>query len=467
MHVVVLGGGLAGLAASYELAKGGVQVTLVEREPRIGGMAHSMQVGPFTLDHGPHRFHTRDQRLWDHLDEVVGAENLGVRDRLSRIYLRGRFFNYPLVAKNVLRNLPLHLLAKAFADYLAIRIRNQLRPIPDDCFENWVTKRFGRTLYRMFFGTYTEKTWGMSCKVISADWASQRITLLNLWDTVKKTLLRPKDAPRTLVSEFKYPKTGGVGRIAESYHAHLERMGVRILLGTSLETVSHREGRATAVSVRREGGEAETIRPDVVVSTIPINRLLERLDPAPPEEVAAAMGRLRHVAIVFVYLEVAKPQVSPDHWVYLPEKHLTIHRISEFKNFSEHCAPPDRTAICAEITCPYDGEIWNLDLARGGAIAIRDLETVGLIRPGEAKPLHLTKLRYAYPIYDLTYRENLRRGLDYLKAFQNLDTTGRQGLFRYNNMDHSIAMGRKIARSLLAGESMDHERIAAGHEYFG
>jgi protoporphyrinogen oxidase len=195
--------------------------------------------------------------------------------------------------------------------------------------------------------------------------------------------------------------------------------------------------------------------------------MLECLDPAAPEEVLGGMRRLRYIAIVFVYLEVAKPRVSPDHWVYLPEKHLTIHRISEFKNFSEASAPPDRTVVCAEITCKHEGPIWSLPLEEAGRIAIRDLETIGLLRPGEAKPLHLAKLRYAYPVYDLSYRANLRLGLEYVKTFENLQTTGRQGLYRYNNMDHSIAMGRKIAKSLLHGEDMDHQRIAAGHEYFG
>jgi protoporphyrinogen oxidase len=467
MQALVLGGGLAGLACAYELAKAGAAVTLLEKEAQAGGMAHSMKVGPFTLDHGPHRFHTRDPRLWAHLEEVVGAENLASRDRLSRIYLRRRFFHYPLVATNVLRNLPPHVLGRAVFDYLAIRLRNRFRPIPDDCFENWVLKRFGATLYRMFFGMYTEKAWGMSCREISADWASQRITLLNLGDTIKKTLFRPKEAPRTLVSEFRYPREGGVGTIAESYARHLARMGAKLLLGTPVDAIFHKEGRVTGVTYREAGGEIRALRPDFVVSTIPLPRMIERLDPAAPAEVLGAMGRLRYIGIVFVYLEVAKPQVSPDHWVYLPEKHLTIHRISEFKNFSERTAPPDRTAVCAEITCKFEDPIWNLSLEEAGALAIRDLETIGLLRPGQAKPLHLTKLRYAYPVYDLHYRENLRAGLDYVKGFANLQTTGRQGLYRYNNMDHSIAMGRKIARSLLQGEEMDHHKIAAGHEYFG
>src|SRR5262245_17636679 len=142
MHAIVLGAGLAGLSCAYELAKAGHRVTVLEKDAHAGGMASSYAVGEFTVDHGPHRFHTRDKELLAHLYEVMDGD-LVVRDRLSRIYLKGRFFHYPLQAGNVLRNLPPHILLKSFLDYVAIRIQDRLHPIPDVNFENWVTKRFG------------------------------------------------------------------------------------------------------------------------------------------------------------------------------------------------------------------------------------------------------------------------------------------------------------------------------------
>jgi protoporphyrinogen oxidase len=161
------------------------------------------------------------------------------------------------------------------------------------------------------------------------------------------------------------------------------------------------------------------------------------------------------------------PSVTPDHWVYLPEKHLTIHRISEFKNFSDDAAPGDKTVVCCEITCRFGDEHWNLTLEEGGKIAIRDLETVGLIEPGIARAIDMHKLRYAYPIYDLTYKENLEVLKRAAKKVKNFHTTGRQGLYRYNNMDHSIAMGRRIAKTISKGAGERADEVAAGQEYFG
>lgn len=466
MYVLVLGAGLAGLSCAYELARAGHRVLVLEKDGIEGGMAHSYQVGDFTVDHGPHRFHSRDKELLAHVHEVMDND-LVVKDRVSRIYLKGRFFYYPLQAGNVIRNLPLHILVKAFLDYLWIRIKNRVSPIPDNNFQNWVTKRFGRTLYDIFFGMYTEKAWHMPCSQISADWASQRISQLNLWDAVKKTLRPPKGGEvRSLVSKFWYPRVGGIGQLSLQYAAKIRQMGGEILLNTPVEKLTRDGSRIKGVVFKRDNREV-TETPDTIVSTIPLPRLIELISPGPPADVTEAISKLRYLSIVFVYLEVNRPMVTEDHWVYLPERHLRIHRISEFKNFSEETGPRDKTMICAEITCVPGDETWNMNLEQAGALAMRDLETIGLLKPGEGKASFMTRVYYAYPVYDLTYKENLQKLLRFVKPFENLDTTGRQGLYRYNNMDHSIAMGRKMARGLIRGGDAGSHAVATGEEYFG
>ncbi len=467
MHTVVLGAGLAGLATAYELLRAGHSVTILEKESWCGGMARSWKNGEYWLDHGPHRFHSRDKKLIEHLSEVLDNDVV-IRDRMSRIYMQRRFFDYPLKAQNVVQNMPKWLLVKAMWDYLWIRMYQWFRPIPDDNFENWTKKRFGKTLYDMFFGTYTSKAWKMPCTQISADWASQRISQANLWDAIKKTLRPPKEGEvRSLVSEFWYPAKGGIGSIGRKYGEKIEAMGGALHLSSPLKRIDVEDGLAKRV-VRQtaEGGE-ETIECDVVVNTIPLPRVLEAFRPEVGPEVTKAISNLDYLCIIFVYLEVDKPTVSPDHWVYLPEKHLTIHRISEFKNFSDDAAPGDKTVVCCEITCREGDEHWRLSNAELAKIAEKDLITVGLLEPGICRPIDLHKLRYAYPVYDLTYRDNLEILKGAAKKVRNFHTTGRQGLYRYNNMDHSIAMGRRIAKTIAKGRDALADEVAAGKEYFG
>jgi protoporphyrinogen oxidase len=236
------------------------------------------------------------------------------------------------------RSLPPWLLAKSFFDYLAVRLRNAVRPIPDDNFENWVIKRFGRTLYDLFFGTYTRKAWGIPCTQISADWASQRISLLSLWDTVKKTLFKPRNVPRTYVSRFLYPKTGGIGELSRGYRRLIVQGGGQVITDAEVVRLNSEDNRVTSV-VYRQGGREHEVASDLFVSTIPLTMLVPMLGERVPANVREAVAGLKHKGIVFVYLKLDRPQLTPDHWIYIPEQHIAVHRISEFTNFSRDTAP--------------------------------------------------------------------------------------------------------------------------------
>jgi protoporphyrinogen oxidase len=190
--------------------------------------------------------------------------------------------------------------------------------------------------------------------------------------------------------------------------------------------------------------------------------------PGPPEEVKAAISELEYVSIIFVYLKVDKPQVSPDSWLYLPENHLTVHRISEFKNFSPHAAPPDKTMVCAEITCRIGDRHWRAEDEELVQTAVSDLESIGLIKGDEVLPgAFVKKIPYAYPVYDLEYKDHLLPIMEFVHSLENIKTGGRQGLFRYNNMDQSIEMGRKMGWAVLEERDAGHEAVATGQEYFG
>ena len=477
-HVVVLGGGLSGLACAYEMVKAGLEVTILEREPDVGGMATSFEVGNrstagqpgsdyYSYDFGPHRFHTDEKELIAHVEEVLGPNHVWSK-RLSRIYMFGKFFNYPIEFMNVLRSMPWTMIARILFDYGWVRILQKLgvRDYQDRNFKEWVDKRFGETLARIFFVQYTEKAWKMSATEISAGWASQRITLLNLTDTILKTLFKPRNVPRTLVTDFVYPRVGGIGELARGYQRKIEALGGRIITSAPAIRI-HREGNEVVRVEYRRGGERHLVEGDQFVSTIPVTSLARSLVPSAPEEVQEAAKSLSHAAIVFVYLHVDKPQVSPDNWVYLPQKELTVHRISEFKNFSAAAAPPDKTLICAEITCRPGDEIWRAKHEKLRDIAVRDLAAIGLLEPGEVAGSFVKRIPFAYPIYDLSYESHLGVVMEFVHGLENLKSGGRQGLFRYNNMDQSIEMGRLMAAALTDQSASDHEGVATGSQYFG
>ncbi len=454
----ILGGGLAGMSCASDLSQNGIKVKVLESQPVVGGLAQSFEINGYTCDLGPHRFHSNREEITDHIRKPLEGK-LHMRDRLSRIYMFRKFFHYPLRGSSVFA-LPKLLLVRASLDYCLMRVRLLVSPIPDDSFENYVRKRFGNTLYKIFFGTYTEKTWQISPKKISPDWAGQRITLLNLWDVVKKTLFRPKNVPRTYVSRFHYPTHGGVGAISLGYQRIAEEHGSEVVTGAAVCGIKAEGDRITEVTYEKDGNLTEE-PVQHVVSTIPINRFVEMLEPRAPDNVLQAAKDLKHKAILFIFIMLDREKVTDDHWVYIPEAHLRVHRISEFKNFSENSAPEGKTLVCAEITSDENDETWNLSDEELSDLAIKDLHSIGLFRKEEVLGTKVKRVAYAYPLYDLEYRDNLQVMLGYLKRFKNLTSTGRQGLFRYGNMDHSVAMGARVARTLATGFGPDHAEVAS------
>jgi len=477
-HVVILGGGLAGLASAYEMSKRGIRVTVVEREPHVGGMATSFEEGDrstaetedsnyWSYDFGPHRFHTHEKELLRHVEEILGDNKLW-RKRLSRIYLFGRLFNYPLELHNVLRNIPPLQATRILLDYIRIRMLDRLGfcDYQDRSFREWVEKRFGPRLAQIFFIQYTEKAWGISADRISSVWAAQRITLLSLWDTILKTLFRPKKAPRTLVSDFVYPRVGGIGELARGYRRRIESMGGMVLTDAPAIRV-HRQGNKVVRIEYRRDGQSHFIEGDEFLSTMPVTELARSVTPKAPPAVRRAIRELRYISCVFVYLKLDRDRMSPDHWIYLPEKELHVHRVSEPKNFSPYAAPPGKTVACAEITCRAGDHIWRAPHDQLRDMATRDLTAVGLIRPEEVLGSFVKRIPFAYPLYDLTYREHLDVVMDFVRGLENLETGGRQGLYRYNNMDQSIEMGRRMAGRVLGEDDADHEAVATEQRYFG
>lgn len=465
MKIGILGAGLAGLSCASELAKARIPVAVIEKDPEVGGIAKSFVKGGFVYDLGPHRFHTKDEHILNHIRELLHDE-LSVKTRKSAIHLKGQFFEYPLKTRDVLMRMPPGTILRILFDYAKVKLQNYVEPHPDDSFEAWVVNRYGETLYRIFFGEYTEKVWGLPCTQISADWAAQRISLLSLWDAIKNTLVRGKDTPRTYVSEFYYPQHGGIGAISREYERQIKKMGGQILLNSRIQRIHQKNNRITDLEFTKDGKRTKR-NFDRICSTIPLTTLVELLEKA-PEDVYKSAEKLAFRSIIFTYIVLDRPMLSKNHWIYLPEKQFFTNRISEIKNFSENNAPKEKTILCGEITCSFDDHIWKKDDEELISLFLGDMIRLGLMTKDSEKmeDTLVYRIEHAYPIYDLDYKRYLDTIKTYLDQIENLYYFGRNALFRYNNMDHSIDMGLKVARNLL-GEGLDYRSVATGQKWFG
>jgi protoporphyrinogen oxidase len=457
--VVVIGGGPAGLSAALEFVQRGVRPLVLEKGDRVGGIARTETYKNYRFDIGGHRFYTKVpeiQRLWK---EMLGAELLQVQ-RLSRIYYHGRFYHYPIQLPNALRNLGLAESALTLLSYLKAKVK----PYPrEENFEQWVSNRFGRRLFRMFFKTYTEKVWGVPCHLVHAEWAAQRIRGLSLLSAVSNAVLRTGDV-KSLIHEFYYPRLGP-GMMWERFQQKIDDRGGQVWLGTEVVRF-RREGNRVASVVIRRGDQTDEIAGDHFLSSAPLAELIFRLTPPPPDDVLAAARALRYRAFIIVELILRRENVFPDNWIYVHSPTVKVGRIQNFKNWSAAMVPdPRKTSLGMEFFCNEDDEMWNMTDVALIALAARELAELGFADAEEVEDGVVLRQAKAYPVYDPGYLERVRVIQRFLSSITNLQTLGRNGMHRYNNQDHSMLTGMLAARNVL-GEKHDLWEVNTERSYY-
>jgi protoporphyrinogen oxidase len=472
-RVVIVGGGPAGLTAAVELGRQAVPVTVLEKDRLVGGIARTESYKGYRFDIGGHRFFTKIGEVEQFWHSLMGADFI-TRPRISRIFYNGKFFDYPLKAMNALKSLGLVTSIEVVLSYL----QSQLFPYQrEDTFEEWVSNRFGKKLYRIFFKTYTEKVWGIPCSEIRAEWAAQRIQGLSLPVAVWNAIFGPgkgKDVVKTLIEQFEYPRLGpGMmwERAAEFVAAH----GGVVRLCTDVVSLRHDGRRVTEALLRSAGpaagangakpGQTERLAGDAFISSMPIAELVRKLDPPAPPAVLAAANGLSYRDFISVVLIVNQAELFPDNWIYVHSKEVMVGRVQNFKNWSPDMVPdPRMSALGLEYFCTEGDALWRMTDAELLDLGKREMDRIGLVNAVDVVDGTVVRQLKAYPVYNGTYAGYLATLKTYLSGFENLQTVGRNGLHKYNNQDHSMLTAMLAVRNLL-GEQHDLWNVNTERSY--
>lgn len=457
---VIIGGGPAGLTAALEFIRHGRAPLVLEKGAIVGGIARTESYKGFHFDMGGHRFFTKSDYAEGVWQDLLGKDFL-LRQRLSRIFYRRKFFIYPPQLWNTLRGLGLWESIRVLSSYL----RWKLFPYRQvETFEQWVTNAFGKRLFEHFFKTYTEKVWGISCAELRAEWAAQRIKGLSLWVVLKSLVRKTGTRVTTLIDQFHYPSLGP-GMMWDAARQRICSKGGEVRMNADVVRVNRSGNRIDSVLVR-EGEREYAVAAELFVSSMPLPELVKKLDPPPSPQVLAAAGDLRHRAFLTVCLILDQPDLFPDNWLYIHEPGVRVARIQNYKNWSRAMvADQTKSGLGLEYFCDEGDELWRQDDAELIALATREIRAVGLAPTAEVIDGRVYRVADAYPVYDSKYAASLARIREFCDGLENLRTIGRNGLHRYNNMDHSMLTAMYAARMLLFGEQHDLWSVNVGREY--
>lgn len=412
-QVAILGAGIAGLSSAWLLKKQGIDHLLFEKQAYIGGLARSFRWHGFYCDFAAHRLFTTDEVV---LQQLLNLVPMGRHVRRSRIYLGGNWMRDPLDVVELATNLPLSQRVGMLWHYLA-----RPRQLEDDNFEDYVLRRYGTSLYRLFFKPYTEKLFGISGQEISVYWARQKVRLASPLDHYRENT-------KTKFQYFYYPIHHGYGAIANSMY---EAVREKVLLDTQVTGFETEDSRIRAVNYQTNGQEySQPV--DQVISTLPLpitGRMLGHAFPMNYRKVDA------------VYLLVDRPYVSDYHWIYFVDGEIAINRMVEFKNMSPVDAPEDKSVLCAEVTQDHP------DPAR---MVIDDLVQIGLVRREEILDSMVVQEKYAYPVYDQKYDNTMQAAQETLSQYSNLYLVGRAAEFRHREVDDNLVSAIETVQLITA-----------------
>jgi protoporphyrinogen oxidase len=453
--VVVIGGGPAGLTAAYELQKRSARhkPKVYEASDMVGGISRTESNNGYRFDIGGHRFFTKVKEVEAMWHEVLKDDFITV-PRLSRIYYREKFFDYPLKLMNALVNIGPYESMRILLSYFKWQVRPYKK---EESFEEWVINRFGGRLYMHFFRSYTQKVWGISPKEIRADWAAQRIKNLSLFKAVWNAISGANDTT-SLIEEFQYPRLGP-GMMWERTAELVEAQGGEVHLRSEVVRVNRKGNRVTSIDVKHwhEDGRApvtERVEGEHFINTMALRDLIHAFDPPPPPEVVAAADKLRYRDFLIVTLVLDHADPFRDNWIYIHSPKVKVGRIQNFRAWSKEMLPDQNTAsIGMEYFCQEGDGLWTMTDEELRALASKELEQLGLARASDVIGAAIIRQPKAYPVYDGEYRAALDVLEEWLLSLENFQTVGRNGLHRYNNQDHSMLSAMYAARNVLGGNN--------------
>ncbi len=491
-RAIIIGAGPAGLTAAYELLQqSGIKPIILEASEDIGGISKTINYKGNRIDIGGHRFFSKSNRVmewWQQMmplqsapsidDKILGIQKelnkngdadpekidvvMLLRERLSRILYLRKFYNYPIsLSKETITNLGLSKMAKIGIGYAIARIA----PIkPEKSLEDFFINRFGKELYETFFKDYTHKVWGVHCNEIKPEWGAQRIKGLSISKAILHALkskkskdINQKDVETSLIERFMYPKLGP-GQLWEVVAQKIIEQGGEIRFNQKVVAVNRESDQITSVQT-----ESGVVDGDYFISTMPVRDLIDSLGESVPKNVKTVSDDLRYRDFITVGLLMKKLKIKnrtskktlndivPDNWIYIQESDVKVGRLQVFNNWSPYMVANRENAwIGLEYFCNEGDELWSMEDGAFLEFAKEEMVKIGVIDAEDFLDGVVIRVPKTYPAYFGSY-EQFDLIKEHLDSIQNLYLVGRNGMHRYNNMDHSMLSAMESVKNIIEG----------------
>ena len=198
---------------------------------------------------------------------------------------------------------------------------------------------------------------------------------------------------------------------------------------------------------------------------MPVKELIDAWQSPVPDEILQTARGLAYRDFVMVGILLTKMTVNEDgrsqicngmpqdNWIYIQEEYLQVSRLQIFNNWSPYMVKyPETIWLGMEYFCDEGDDLWNKSDQNMTGLAIEELRQMGFCQPHEVRDSTVLRVPKTYPAYFGTY-DKFYKIRDFTDRHKNLFLIGRNGMHRYNNMDHSMLTAMVAVDNIIAGSN--------------
>jgi protoporphyrinogen oxidase len=313
--VVVIGAGFTGLSMAYELAKSGIEVTVLEAESQIGGLAATFEVGGTRVERFYHHWFTHDIHVIRLIDELGLADHVETHASDTGIYYANNFFKLS-TPWDLLSFTPLRWTDRARLGWLTLRARSVKDWMPLECktANEWLRELGGENVYRVVWQPLLKGKFGALADQISAVW---------FWNKLK---LRGGSRGKSGEERLAYFR-GGFAALADALCERIRQLGGRVEVG---KRVSKIMPTSTGWRVATPLGAVSARR---VVATPALPLIADMISDWADAEYAQRLRRIQYIGNVCLILELDRP-LSRTYWLNVNDPSFPFVAVIEHTNFA-------------------------------------------------------------------------------------------------------------------------------------
>ncbi len=315
-RVLVIGGGFTGLSAAWQLARDGVDVTVLEREAELGGLAAGFPVDSGqTLERFYHHWFTNDHHVMDLIRELGAQDQVLLRPTRTGVYHARRMFRLstPL---DLLRFSALSPFDRLRLGWLALRARTlkDWRALEQITAAQWLRELAGEQVYRVVWEPLLRGKFGALAEEVSAVW---------MWNKLKLRGGSRGRGGEELLAYFR----GGFPALVQRLRQDIERAGGRVLTGVAAESLEVTGGQVCGVITSRG-----PVPCAAVIATTALPLVADLLVGLMPADYLQRLREVRYLANVCLILELDR-SLSDTYWLNVNDPSFPFVGIVEHTNF--------------------------------------------------------------------------------------------------------------------------------------